>query len=420
MRAFLLSLLLLPGLLFGQDPTIKNPRLQDLQPTGGSPSGVALLETNPAAAAGTQLSYVTGFATTGSGAPDGMTATVPPFYVDTSASALYFHDGTNWNISGGSLTNWEESGTTLQPSVAGYHLGSAGNEVGDILAQYLQLGPDASNYWTHTVAADGALTMQGNGAGGSITISPTAGQNVTLNVGGGALFVNSTNPYRDIAANGGNSGIKFVDFGVRFTGNSYTRLSTSVGADPDAGITVNTYIGIAPAASNNLSPDVYLRRDAANTLALRNGVNPQAINVYNTYTDASNYERGFFKFNANVLEIGTEAAGTGTNRKIRIQGAGTGSSAVIEIAPGIAGVRWIFNNNGGEFYPNGDGLFDIGLASKYVRSTYTEDIYLRPSASLTPANNGDVTIEATNDTTLTFKLKGSDGTVRSGTITLSE
>lgn len=42
-----------------------------------------------------------------------------------------------------------------------------------------------------------------------------------------------------------------------------------------------------------------------------------------------------------------------------------------------------------------------------------------PSSSETPSNNGEVTVEATNNTTLTFKLKGSDGTVRSGTITLA-
>lgn len=44
---------------------------------------------------------------------------------------------------------------------------------------------------------------------------------------------------------------------------------------------------------------------------------------------------------------------------------------------------------------------------------------LVPSASATPATNGDLMIEATSNTTLTFKLKGSDGTVRSGTLTLS-
>lgn len=42
-----------------------------------------------------------------------------------------------------------------------------------------------------------------------------------------------------------------------------------------------------------------------------------------------------------------------------------------------------------------------------------------PGSSVTPVDNGDVVIEATNNTTLTLKLKGSDGTVRSGTITLS-
>lgn len=44
---------------------------------------------------------------------------------------------------------------------------------------------------------------------------------------------------------------------------------------------------------------------------------------------------------------------------------------------------------------------------------------IQPAASATPANNGDLVIEKTANTTLTFKLKGSDGTVRSGTITLS-
>ena len=67
----------------------------------------------------------------------------------------------------------------------------------------------------------------------------------------------------------------------------------------------------------SIEGDVNLYRDAANTLAQRNGVNAQAFNLYNTYTDASNYERGFMRFVSNVLEIGTQAAGTGTNRLIR-------------------------------------------------------------------------------------------------------
>ena len=42
-----------------------------------------------------------------------------------------------------------------------------------------------------------------------------------------------------------------------------------------------------------------------------------------------------------------------------------------------------------------------------------------PGSSVTPVNNGDLVVQATSNTSLTFKLKGSDGTVRSGSITLS-
>jgi hypothetical protein len=49
----------------------------------------------------------------------------------------------------------------------------------------------------------------------------------------------------------------------------------------------------------------------------------------------------------------------------------------------------------------------------------TGTIRLTPPASVTPANNGQLMVEATSNTTLTFKFKGSDGTVRSGTVILS-
>jgi hypothetical protein len=62
------------------------------------------------------------------------------------------------------------------------------------------------------------------------------------------------------------------------------------------------------------SEDTILARDAANTLAQRNGTNAQAFRLYNTFTDASNYERGFMRWNTNTLEIGTEKGGTGVDR----------------------------------------------------------------------------------------------------------
>ena len=75
--------------------------------------------------------------------------------------------------------------------------------------------------------------------------------------------------------------------------------------------------------------DLILTRDSSNTLAQRNSTNAQTFRLYNTYTDASNYERGFFRWNTNVLEIGAEAAGTGTQRGVDIK---VGATSVLSIS----------------------------------------------------------------------------------------
>ena len=95
--------------------------------------------------------------------------------------------------------------------------------------------------------------------------------------------------------------------------NNALEVGATVGigwsATPGSGYTAGTKSG-----------DLYLERDAANTLAQRNGTNAQTFNLYNTYTDGSNYERGFMRWNSNVLEIGVGYLGTGSNKNIRILG----------------------------------------------------------------------------------------------------
>ena len=51
--------------------------------------------------------------------------------------------------------------------------------------------------------------------------------------------------------------------------------------------------------------------------------------------------------------------------------------------------------------------------------TLFKNLTWAPGASVTPTVNGQVTAELTNDTTLTFKAKGSDGVVRSGAVPLA-
>jgi hypothetical protein len=76
-----------------------------------------------------------------------------------------------------------------------------------------------------------------------------------------------------------------------------------------------------------------LIQEASNTLAQRNGTNAQTFRLYNTFTDASNFERGFMRWNSNVLEIGTEAGGTGTARSFSVR-IGAQSSGVDFTAAG--------------------------------------------------------------------------------------
>ena len=48
-----------------------------------------------------------------------------------------------------------------------------------------------------------------------------------------------------------------------------------------------------------------------------------------------------------------------------------------------------------------------------------ESVVIRPAASATPQQVGAMVFQLTNDTTLLVKVKGSDGTVRSATLTLA-
>jgi hypothetical protein len=54
-----------------------------------------------------------------------------------------------------------------------------------------------------------------------------------------------------------------------------------------------------------------------NKIEKKNGTNPQIFELYNTFTNNSNYERAFSRWSGNVLNYGMEKAGTGLDREIR-------------------------------------------------------------------------------------------------------
>lgn len=84
----------------------------------------------------------------------------------------------------------------------------------------------------------------------------------------------------------------------------------------------------------------------------------------------------------------------------------------------VAGTqRWRFENQ--YFRPEADGTNLIGLANRRLANVHSQQMTLTPPATATPGNNGELVFQLTNNTTLTLKVKGSDGVVRSGSITLA-
>jgi hypothetical protein len=88
------------------------------------------------------------------------------------------------------------------------------------------------------------------------------------------------------------------------------------------GISSTGYLGFSASGDATGALDLQILRDAANTLAQRNGINPQESRIYGTYTGAGNYRRLALKMsNAGVAQIVAEGGGAGAaGNRIEIDG----------------------------------------------------------------------------------------------------
>jgi hypothetical protein len=99
--------------------------------------------------------------------------------------------------------------------------------------------------------------------------------------------------------------------------------------------------------------DTILTRDAANTLAQRNSTNAQTYNLYNTYTDASNYERLSVGWSANTLTIQNQKAGTGLDRNLTLSSSANTAVNGNQILFQIAGTNKVIIDGSGNITPSG-------------------------------------------------------------------
>jgi hypothetical protein len=128
---------------------------------------------------------------------------------------------------------------------------------------------------------------------------------------------------------------------IGYSSDGVARLALTSGVQFKSDSTLEWSSGVVGGTS-----DVVLVRDAANTLAQRNGTNAQAFRIYNSYTDASNYERLKIYWAGNQAAIRTEAAGTGTVRNFLF---------------GVNGEQWGVNTSG-NFISMADNTYDIGAS----------------------------------------------------------
>lgn len=177
------------------------------------------------------------------------------------------------------------------------------------------------------------------------------------------------------------TGLNTVDIGA--TGSGVGQGATTVRGRVSLSLyTPNVYAGTATTGMQLFCADgiegfaewqLGLIRESANNFSLRNATSPQSFTVHNTYTDGSNYERGAFRWSSNVLLIGSEVAGTGTARNIRLQG------NAIEM--------------GARILPTADGTLDIGAASSRIRNLHIRSaVQIQTKASAIV--DGDVTSAA--------------------------
>lgn len=143
-----------------------------------------------------------------------------------------------------------------------------------------------------------------------------------------ALFANGSAPSPSI------SFINDTDTGIYLIGVNGTIGFATGGANTfsmrnasTAGLQLSNVLPISWAATpSGGAGNLMLYRDANDAFGQRNTTNPQAHRVYNTFTDLANHERAVTDWQSSggtILSLGTEAAGSGVDRSMRVN-TGTG------------------------------------------------------------------------------------------------
>lgn len=230
---------------------------------------------------------------------------------------------------------------------------------------------------TNTAGANLTITGSqgtGTGAGGSIIfqVAPAGGSGTAQNALVNALTIQPNSDSVFGSGSGFLPRIEPTDLAF-YLGNSVGQYSAALDNNNGLILGSDKFISFSSTATNaNSAGDTRLYRDAANALALRNGTNAQTFNVYNTFTNASNYERGIISYQSNVLYIGQEVAGTGVARPVNIYNSGAQEIGFSTNAT----KRWTIDSSG-NLAAVADNTYDIGA----VAATRPRNVYVAGTVS---------------------------------------
>lgn len=155
--------------------------------------------------------------------------------------------------------------------------------------------------------------------------------------------------------------------------------SAQLGAPGGLRLANDNAIAFSSTSAYSGSADLFLYREAAQTLVQRNSTNAQIFKIYNTWTDASNGEWLELKWASNLMGIKTTKNGSGTLRELQISSGGRlylDSTAEIQFT--VSGSpKWVVDSGAGAisgtnfaFAPVADSALDIGSSTRRVQSIY--------------------------------------------------
>lgn len=187
---------------------------------------------------------------------------------------------------------------------------------------------------------DGGTVFVGIGLDVTDTASDAASKLLSLSVGGTEKFIVDKSGNIQVAADGsgtvniGTGGVlswggdarieRVAGSAIGISGSGANESVLIGGAGGEVRVKSDGEIGWSSHASNapSAAQDTSFQRDAVATVGVRpqTGNNPSTMNIYNTYTDAANYERVALGWSSNVFRIAPENAGTGSSRLLHISG----------------------------------------------------------------------------------------------------